>query len=186
MKYFSSLKSQISIRKGFTLIELLIVIAILGVLAAALIATIDPFEQIKKGGDSRVKELATQFLEANVRYYANHGALPWHAAANGGENCYTGGNTLSAVALSSLTTCIQSLTADGELKQSFTSSTDLPLVTVTNPNPQTTSITDSIVCFLPKSKSQQKDVSTKYNQDGTIAANCKSQGGTAACYWCTQ
>ena len=34
--------------KGFTLIELLIVIALLGALAVGLLATIDPFEQLKK------------------------------------------------------------------------------------------------------------------------------------------
>ena len=33
---------------GFTLIELLIVIALLGALAVGLLATIDPFEQLKK------------------------------------------------------------------------------------------------------------------------------------------
>lgn len=171
---------------GFTLIELLIVIAILGVLAAALMATIDPFEQIKKSSDSRVKELTGQFLEANIRYYANHNALPWYSVANGGANCYTGGNTLSAVTLNNLTTCLQTLASDGELKQSVTNSTDLSLVTVTNPNPQTSNATDSIVCFKPQSKAQQKDPNTKYNQDGTNAVNCKSQGGAASCYWCAQ
>jgi prepilin-type N-terminal cleavage/methylation domain-containing protein len=186
MNKFSSFKSQFSIRKGFTLIELLIVIAILGVLAAALIATIDPFEQIKKSTDARTKDLATQFLEANVRYFANHNALPWSATANGGANCYTGGNTLSATSLSTLTTCIQTLISEGELKQSFTNSPDLSSVTITNPNPQTNNASDSIICFLPKSKAQQKDANTKYNQNGSTATNCQSQGGTAACYWCAQ
>lgn len=172
--------------KGFTLIELLIVIAILGVLAAALIATIDPFEQIKKSKDTRVKELTAQFLEANVRYYSNHSALPWFSVANGGANCYTGGSTLSAVTLTALNACLQTVIADGELKQSFTTSSDLGLVTVTNPNPQTGNASDSIACFLPQSKAQQKDANTKFNQDGSVAANCKSQGGAANCYWCAQ
>ncbi|PJE63249.1 Tfp structural protein, partial [Candidatus Roizmanbacteria bacterium CG10_big_fil_rev_8_21_14_0_10_39_6] len=39
-------------KKGFTLIELLIVIALLGTLAVALLAAIDPFEQFKKGTDT--------------------------------------------------------------------------------------------------------------------------------------
>lgn len=38
-------------KKGFTLIELLIVIAILGVLAASLLAFIDPFEQLARTRD---------------------------------------------------------------------------------------------------------------------------------------
>jgi len=33
---------------GFTLMELLIVIGVLGILAAGLLAAIDPFEQLKK------------------------------------------------------------------------------------------------------------------------------------------
>ncbi|MFH0773343.1 MAG: prepilin-type N-terminal cleavage/methylation domain-containing protein, partial [bacterium] len=37
------------ITRGFTLIELLIVIALLGALAVALLAALDPLEQIKKG-----------------------------------------------------------------------------------------------------------------------------------------
>ena len=62
---------------GFTLIELLVVIGILGVLAAALIATIDPFEQIKKAQDSNTKNAAVEFNDALLRYYATHNAFPW-------------------------------------------------------------------------------------------------------------
>ena len=55
--------------KGFTLIELLVVIGILGVLAAALIATIDPFEQIKIN-EKIVKKLsmkeARKLLESGI------------------------------------------------------------------------------------------------------------------------
>ena len=40
--------NTVRIQKGFTLIELLIVIALLGSLAVGLLATIDPFEQLKK------------------------------------------------------------------------------------------------------------------------------------------
>lgn len=40
------------IQKGFTLIELLIVIAVLGVLAAVVLAAINPLEQLKRGRDS--------------------------------------------------------------------------------------------------------------------------------------
>ena len=46
--YRGEYMNTVRIQKGFTLIELLIVIALLGSLAVGLLATIDPFEQLKK------------------------------------------------------------------------------------------------------------------------------------------
>src|SRR3990167_3167776 len=69
--------------KGFTLIELLVVIGILGILAAALIATIDPFEQLKKGRDTTTRNTALEYLNALTRYYATHGAFPWDVGVAG-------------------------------------------------------------------------------------------------------
>src|SRR4051812_6427183 len=85
-KLFKSSRS----RAGFTLIELLVVIGILGILASALVATIDPFEQLKKANDSNRKNVAVEFLNATLRYYTTHNALPWDTVANGGANCNTG------------------------------------------------------------------------------------------------
>ncbi len=173
---------------GFTLIELLIVIGILGVLAATIVATLDPFEQVRKSRDSALRDASNEFLNASVRYFIGKDVLPWYSVANGGSNCYTGGNTLSSIALSSLTTCMQTLVTDGELKQGFLNSSNLSLMFVTNPNPQTSNASDVIVCFLPQSKTQQKDSQTKYTQGGVTqtAGTCKSQGGNTSCYWCTQ
>jgi prepilin-type N-terminal cleavage/methylation domain-containing protein len=71
------LKNLFKSSKGFTLIELLVVIGILGVLAAALVATIDPFEQLKKATDANVKNTAVEFIDANIRYFTTHNAMPW-------------------------------------------------------------------------------------------------------------
>lgn len=177
---------QQTIQKGFTLIELLVVIGILGILAAALIATIDPFEQIKKADDSNMKNVAVEFMNANIRYYSTHNALPWYSTANGGANCYSGGTTLSAVALTNLSSCVSTLVSDGELKNGFSNTTNLNQLSATNPNPQTSNATDTTVCFMPQSRSQQKDPNTKYTQTGATGSNCKSTGGTANCYWCAQ
>lgn len=174
------------LRKGFTLIELLVVLGILGILAAALLATINPVEQLNKATDTNLKNVAAQFVSANVRYYAVKNALPWSSAANGGAACYSSGTTLSSVALSSLTTCIQTLVTEGELKSSFLSSPNLNSAIVSNPNPQTSNAADTIVCFQPKSESQQRDPNTRYTQAGVTGTNCKSTGGTANCYWCAQ
>lgn len=170
--------------KGFTLIELLVVIGILAIMIAALVATIDPFEQLKKAQDSNLKNMVTEFIAANQRYYGTHNALPWFDTASGGANCYSSGTTLSAVSLGNLKPCLQTLVTEGEIKQGFLNASGLSSVIVTNPNPQSGSATDVIVCFQPQSKSQQKDPVTIYNEDGSNGNNCKAQGGTVSCYWC--
>ncbi len=65
------------IQKGFTLIELLIVIAILGVLAAAVLSAINPVEQINRGRDTGSLSDAEQLHSAIDRYNAAQGFLPW-------------------------------------------------------------------------------------------------------------
>jgi prepilin-type N-terminal cleavage/methylation domain-containing protein len=172
--------------KGFTLIELLVVLGILGILAAALLATINPVEQLNKASDTSLKNLAAQFVSANVRYYSVKSAMPWNSVATGGEACYNAGTTLASVRLSSLSTCVNALVTSGELKQSFVNSSNLNNAFVTNPNPQTGNAADTIVCFQPRSEAQQRDANTRYTQAGAIGASCKSQGGTNNCYWCAQ
>ena len=60
--------------KGFTIIELLIVIAILGVLAAALLVAIDPVEQLARGRDSGRKSMVNQLGRAMQAYYTTNNA----------------------------------------------------------------------------------------------------------------
>lgn len=57
--------------KGFTLVELLVVIAVLGVLAAVLLVTINPLEQINKGKDAGAIDRAKQIIGAAERYYVS-------------------------------------------------------------------------------------------------------------------
>ena len=65
------------IQRGFTLIELLIVIAILGVLAAAVLSAINPVEQINRGRDTGSLSDAEQLQSAISRFNAAQGYLPW-------------------------------------------------------------------------------------------------------------
>lgn len=183
-KIFSTV--QRSAAKGFTLIELLVVIGILGVMAAALVATIDPFEQLKKANDSNLQNEAVEFVNANLRYYTTHNALPWYPAASGGADCYSGGSTISQVTLDTLTQCMQLLVGEGELKSGFMTAKNLNKLTVTNPNPITANPSDTVVCFLPESRSLQANPATRFAQDATLGTSCKSAGGTTDCYWCTQ
>jgi len=72
---FKNLKSRIN--HGFTMIELLIVIAVLGILAIAVLATINPIEQINRGRDTGSRGDAEQLLSAIDRYNATQGLWPW-------------------------------------------------------------------------------------------------------------
>jgi prepilin-type N-terminal cleavage/methylation domain-containing protein len=71
--FFSKIKNQ----AAFTMIELLIVIAILGILAVAVLAAINPIEQINRGRDTGSRSDAEQLLSAIDRFYAYKGYYPW-------------------------------------------------------------------------------------------------------------
>lgn len=181
--YFKSFKKN----AGFTLIELLVVIGILGVLAAALIATIDPFEQLKKAQDANIKNATVEYLNANVRYYTTHNTFPWDSVVNGGDAC-NGTADPSVVALNNATmaTCTTALISEKELKSGFATATDLlKEIYITG------DLTNKVVrgCFKPTSVSQQKSKETKYSDAAgtTLGSTCKSApDGTVDCYWCTE
>lgn len=174
--------------KGFTLIELLVVIGILGILATALIATIDPFEQLKKAQDSNVKNSMVEYLNANLRYFTTHNGMPWADTLNQGgyPGCgdNVGGGIVSAATLNtgSGANCVLALVQDGELKPTYT--------TATNITKEITVFGDSntvTACFKPASKSGQRDPNTKYSAAAVTVSGCVSQtaGGTN-CYYCAQ
>src|SRR5258708_9646232 len=175
--------------KGFTLIELLVVIAILGVLAAAILAAIDPLEQIRKSQDSSAKDTSVEFASAVARFYATRNANPWDTAANGGDAACNGavGATPNMIALSAMGACINALVAQGEIKSAFAAlpATTLQKIFVKSPNPNVAGAnTDTETCFKPLSKSQQVDPNSKYVA-ATGANTCVPAVGSA-CYWCTQ
>lgn len=191
-KLLANLKSVAGLacrQAGFTLIELLVVIGILGILASALVATIDPFEQLNKAQDSNLKNASVEFLNANLRYFTTHNAMPWDDAANGGNaNCNAIIPTANpnAVPMSTIGACMSALVSEGEIKQGFTTFNGLPKIFVTEPNPLTSRQNDIVACFKPVSKSQQKSKEAIYGSDGNLGVNCKSTGGSADCYWCAQ
>ena len=160
-------------RKGFTLIELLIVIALLGALAVGLLATIDPFEQLKKGRDTSSRNTVSEFYNSNLRYYAIRSEFPWGTNATSGS-------------LDTMTTFIQTLVDAGELKERFVDligTNQLRNIWINS-----TSREHLAVCFDPESKSFEVDLNTIYDQSGaTGQTDCKALGGAdRACFFCIQ
>jgi prepilin-type N-terminal cleavage/methylation domain-containing protein len=183
-----------TLQKGFTLIELLVVIGILGILAAALVATIDPFEQLKKADDAKIKNIAVEFQTANVRYYTTHGSFPWSDANSSNANCTAKGAAAFNLLLGAggMIDCLgaastnSSLIGEGELKAAFTSNlNDLNRIYA---NWDPTDATNMTVCFSPKSKSQKSASETKYDKTGaTPIVGCPaSTAPDDKCYWCTK
>lgn len=162
---------------GFTLIELLVVIGILGILASALVATIDPFEQLKKANDANAKNTAVEFLNANIRYYTTHNALPWSIDTS----CSVAGvgTAPTGVNLTAATGCMNALITDGELKGGFTTVTSvLSSIYFSGASNGVT------VCFQPQSKAQKADANTKWDKNGAVLAGCPN--AASACFWCSQ
>lgn len=157
--------------RGFTLIELLIVIALLGALAIGLLATIDPFEQIKKGRDTSTRNTVSEFYNANLRYYATKAFFPW------------GSGSIGPTSLNNMGSAITTLQDAGELKTKFmdlAGTGNLARIYVTS-----TAADNITVCFNPESKGFRNDPNTVFSQNGDAGSGCIGTGGTfTGCYWC--
>lgn len=202
-------KDRIFGHSGFTLMELLIVIGVLGILAAGLLAAIDPFEQLKKARDTNNRSAAIEFLGASQRYYATHGYLPWYkpgiAAGSYDASCtdvaltwdairpITSGVTYPRPAVKAgidLSTgvvfdCItNTLGTDGEIKTTFFTGLKTPIYIMSG------SPTSVAICFAPEGKSNLSDPQSKYVYDATAktidnATPCsQTEKDTGLCLQC--
>lgn len=184
--------------------ELLIVIGVLGILAAGLLAAIDPFEQLKKARDSNYRSGAIELLSAVQRYYANHGYFPWRNTASAGSGTCTGDNvatlanpanvsSTSALVVeigsnqdAAVTPCIDDLIGDGELKTTFSQGLNTTVYI------SSWSKTSVRVCFSPESKSSRSDSQTLFHLDSvsdpTLVVNGCSQAekDSGSCLQCFQ
>ena len=169
--------------------ELLIVIGVLGILAAGLLAAIDPFEQLKKARDTNNRSAAIELLQSSQRYYATHGYLPWYKMTGAAYDCLTTVSILrtddsaspyAAVAVSKtggtgdadMRTClVNTLGVDGEIKSTFFDGLATTLYLASG------GPTKTRVCFPPESKSNLSDAQSKW----VYNAAAKTIDDTAAC-----
>lgn len=62
--------------QGFTLVEMIIVLAVLGVLATAVLVTLNPIDQLHKANDAKRKSDLAQVKRALDLYYNDNGNYP--------------------------------------------------------------------------------------------------------------
>lgn len=176
---------------GFTMIELLIVISILGFLAVAVLAAINPIEQINRGKDTGSRSDAEQLLSAMDRFYSSNGHYIWQenvnddqtatgaggASADAGagvavefddETNPTDGGTPNCTWVEKLTTAVTpGCPGANEVKTSFTDriidSATYNTLLVFNDGNQGDS---TYLCFVPKSK-QFRDEAEARCEDAT-------------------
>lgn len=171
-------------KSGFTLIELLIVIALLGALAVGLLAALDPFEQLKKGTDTGVRNTVSEVHGAIIRYYGIKNYMPWCTDA---DTCtdISAGITLDAGSAPG-TAMLAAIVGTGELKTDFSALAGegtLGKIYITGDNELAT----VSVCYAPKAKSFMSDANTKYTSLG-VTPNGACPTGLVAdlCYWCVK
>ena len=159
------------IGSGFTLVELLIVIALLGVLAAAVLAAINPLEQANRARDTRMKSDASQLLAAIDRYYVASDHFPWYVVGSQTDNAGYGfvSAKTPGVGLCNATGCGGTnyglLISNNELKSEFANrdfikaadSAETDLLYIGKGDSGTTEIAVSVyACWVPRSKSERQ------------------------------
>ncbi len=170
---------KLKINSGFTLIELLIVIALLGALAVGLLATVDPFEQLKKGTDTSVRNTTSEIYNSAIRFYSVKNQFAWTSDVNGvslGNSAFT----------DSPSGYLQQIISAGELKPEFIQLAGGNLNSIYLTSTANAGVRQNVsVCFLPGSKSFANESNAKYGVDGNVSSGClATAAGGSTCFWC--
>ncbi len=147
--------------KGFTLVELIIGITILALLSVGLLAALDPIEQVNRGRDSSLNEIAATVSNAMERFRAQNNALPG-AASFAAENASYRLDTAAAA-----NTVLTALVNSGELKTNFVTAAGANLASilvVRGPNIGG-QWGNTFVCFKPQSKNFKSKAGLYYHLD---------------------
>lgn len=169
-------------RLGFTMIELLIVIAVLGILAVAVLASINPIEQINRGRDTGTRSDAEQFISAVDRFYAAKGYYPWmtngaslntwtHTGGAASDETLTQINPTNSVLGDDAVDVLDIMSSGGtaEIKSSFTARLIDPdaanYLSIYNSG---VSGESTYACFIPKSASFREEAWTRCSSAGAL------------------
>ena len=153
--------------RGFTMIELLIVIAVLGILAVAVLAAINPIEQINRGKDTGSRSDAEQLIGAVDRFYTANGYYPWRTGATDTEADGSTPTGWIAVGDSWLDTAsakvLDKLSVGGtaEIKASFVKRITDPAYNTLFVYNRGTQGDSTYVCFAPKSANFVTEAGTR-------------------------
>lgn len=179
----TALHKRLASSKGFTLVELLIVIAIIGVLAVALLAAINPVEQLRKSRDAGKLADARELLNAYERFFTSFGYYPWDTdAANQLPR------TTPVTPDFTATPGDQPLITQNEIKSGFQNRNTLGLLWVS----ESATNEQVSICFEPESDAARQNGSMGAMQNVTntaaTAPTCPAayEGGDdgATCYVC--
>jgi type II secretory pathway pseudopilin PulG len=153
-------------KSGFTLIETLVIAAVIAVLTTAVISSLQPLEQIRKGWDRTLLSLASQFHNAVLRTQASQNFLPWT-------------EDISQVPLDSspAQSYIDRFISTRELKQSFANQHRWLAQLFLTASPTGDPL---IICFQPHSAAFRHHQDTSYDAVGNLI-NCT---GTNTCFHC--